>query len=269
MLTAISLLFAIAAGGDAAGCKDPSLFPNRMPDYRIEKCETQPFGFYEFFTVKPPKKRVEGEFTFIQYALNKGATERSGLEVVRNYQNALTKIGATIQGTDKNQSWWVNGTVTVDGKLVWAQAEKGNGKIWIRIVRMTDMEQMIVADAAAFSRDLKSTGHVAVSGIYFDTASAALKPESGAALQEIAKLLKGDPNLRVFVVGHTDTVGNVDSNVKLSRDRADAVIQALVSTHGIASARLRPFGNGPFSPVASNANETGRAMNRRVELVVQ
>ena len=272
MLLAMSLLFAVpltAQKPDAPGCKDPALFPNRMPNYRIEKCETQPFGFYDFFTVKPPKKRVEGEFTFIQYTVDKKEDDRTGVEVVRNYENALTKIGGTIQGKDPNQSWWVNGTVTVEGKQVWAQAEKGNGKIWLRIVRVKGKQQTIVADAAAFSRDLKTSGHVAVEGIYFDTASAALKPESATAVQQIAKLLQNDPNLRVFVVGHTDTVGNVDSNVKLSRDRADSVIKELVSAHGIAAARLRPFGNGPFAPVASNATDSGRAMNRRVELVVQ
>ena len=131
------------------------------------------------------------------------------------------------------------------------------------------MEQTIVADAASFSNDLKTTGHVAVGGIYFDTASAVLKPESAPALQEIAKLLKADPSLKVYVVGHTDSVGNVDGNLKLSRDRAEAVIQALAAQHGIASARLRSFGNGPFAPVASNANDDGRALNRRVELVMQ
>ncbi len=73
----------------------------------------------------------------------------------------------------------------------------------------------------------------------------------------------------MYVVGHTDTVGNADSNLKLSRDRADSVIQALVGTHGIASARLKSFGNGPFAPVASNGSDEGRGLNRRVELVMQ
>jgi outer membrane protein OmpA-like peptidoglycan-associated protein len=108
-----------------------------------------------------------------------------------------------------------------------------------------------------------------VGGIYFDTASATLKPESAAAIQEVAKMLKAEPGLKVYIVGHTDTVGNVDANLKLSRDRAESVIQALATTHGIQTARLRSFGNGPFAPVASNANEDGRALNRRVELVLQ
>lgn len=254
---------------DAKGCTDPALFPNRMPNYRIEKCETQPFGFYEFNTVKPPKHRVEGESTLVLYTVDRPQDNRSGLEVVRNYENAIRKIGGRIEAMDPKQNWWVVGTVTIDGKQTWVQAERGNGKIWLRMVKMQPMEQTIVADAAAYSKDLKSAGHVAVGGIYFDTASAVLKPESAPALKEIAKLLKSDPSLKVYVVGHTDSVGNVDANLKLSHGRAEAVIAALVGEHGVGQARLRPFGNGPFAPVASNASEEGRAVNRRVELVLQ
>lgn len=70
-------------------------------------------------------------------------------------------------------------------------------------------------------------------------------------------------------MGHTDNVGSVEANMKLSQDRAEAVVQALVRKHGTDAARLRGFGNGPFAPVASNDSEEGGAKNRRVELVKQ
>jgi OOP family OmpA-OmpF porin len=110
---------------------------------------------------------------------------------------------------------------------------------------------------------------VAVYGINFDTGKSAIKPESAQAIGEIAKLLTADPSLKLFVVGHTDNVGGVDSNIKLSQDRAEAVLQTLVRDHAIAPARLRASGCGPFAPVASNDTEEGRAKNRRVELVKQ
>jgi len=88
-------------------------------------------------------------------------------------------------------------------------------------------------------------------------------------LREIAKLLKADPALKLFVVGHTDNVGAFDFNVKLANYRADAVVKALTGAHAIAAARLQPFGAGPTAPVQSNQNEEGRAKNRRVELVAQ
>lgn len=269
ILMAMLLVLAIPAAAqqkDAAGCKDDPMFPVRMPAYRIEKCETKAFASYDFFTAKGPKRAVEGEFTFITYTVDRREDDRSGIEVVRNYENALKKIGGKIRDSDPQR--WVNGSVVVDGKEVWAQAEKGNGKIWLRIVRKQAMSQIIVADAASLANDLKASGHTAVHGIYFDTGMSVLKPESAQAVGEIAKLLKADPGLKVYVVGHTDTVGTVDSNLKLSQDRADAVTQALVR-EGIAAARLKSFGNGPFAPVASNGTEDGKAKNRRVELVKQ
>jgi OmpA-OmpF porin, OOP family len=270
MFLAATLLLAIPAVAqkpDAPGCKDPSLFPVRMPKYRIERCEHKAYASYTFFTSNPREPRtVEGDFTFVMYTVDNREDDRAALEVVRNYENAFKKIGGKTMAIEPQRRF--NGVVTIDGKETWVEVEKGS-KIWMRIVRRTEMEQTIVADAASFSKDLRTAGHVAVGGIYFDTASAALKPESGAAIGEIAKMLKTDPNLKVYVVGHTDTVGNVESNLKLSRDRAESVVQALVSNHGIAVARLRSFGNGPFAPVATNGTDDGRALNRRVELVLQ
>jgi len=268
-----ALLFLLATGvaaqqPDSKDCKDHPLFPTRMPEYRIAACKVEDFGIYEFYATKGPKTPVEGKFTFITYAYTGQRTsEPSGLAVVRNYENAIKKAGGTI--LQSVPTWWVNGKIVKDGQEVWVQAEKGNGTIWLRIVEKKAMEQYIVADAAALGNDIRATGHVAVYGINFDTGKSIIKPESAQAIGEIAKLLTADPSLKVFVVGHTDTVGGVDSNIKLSQDRAEAVLQALVRDHGIAPARLRASGCGPFAPVASNDTEEGRAKNRRVELVKQ
>jgi len=266
----------ILAGGllaaqqpDQAGCSDHPLFPTRMPNYRIAACKVEDYGVYEFWTknarVKVP---VEGKFTFITYRFTgAGGTEPSGLAVVRNYENAIRKVGGTIQETVPN--WWVNAKIVKDGNEAWAQAEKGNGLIWLRIVEKKEMEQYVVADAAAFGNDLRTTGHVAVYGINFETGKATITPESAQAIGEVAKLLKTEPGLKVHVVGHTDNVGSVESNLKLSQDRAAAVVQALVQQHAIPAARLRAHGCASFAPVASNDAEDGRAKNRRVEIVKQ
>jgi outer membrane protein OmpA-like peptidoglycan-associated protein len=71
------------------------------------------------------------------------------------------------------------------------------------------------------------------------------------------------------LVGHTDNVAGVDSNMKLSQARADSVVKALVSQYGIDAKRLTAYGVGPLAPVAPNKTEEGRAKNRRVELVEQ
>jgi OmpA-OmpF porin, OOP family len=259
---------AAAQQSDSAGCKDHPLFPTRMPDYRIAACKVEDYGVYEFWATKGPKTPVEGKFTFLTYGFTgQRANEPSGLAIVRNYENAIRKVGGTILQSDPQR--WVNGKIVKDGQETWVQVEKGNGAIWLRIVEKKAMEQYIVADAAAFGSDIRAMGHAAVYGINFDTGKSTIKPESAQSIGEIAKLLKADPSLKIYVVGHTDNVGDVDGNIKLSQDRAEAVLQALVRDQGIAAARLRAYGCGQFSPVASNDTEEGRAKNRRVELVKQ
>jgi outer membrane protein OmpA-like peptidoglycan-associated protein len=125
----------------------------------------------------------------------------------------------------------------------------------------------VVVDANAMAREIAATGRVALYGIYFDSGKADVKPESQASLAEIAKLMKQDAAMKLLVVGHTDTNGAFDYNIDLSKRRAQAVVQALVASHGIDASRLKPWGVGFASPVASNRAEDGRGKNRRVELV--
>jgi outer membrane protein OmpA-like peptidoglycan-associated protein len=108
-----------------------------------------------------------------------------------------------------------------------------------------------------------------VPGIFFDFGKSDIKPESAPALQEIAKLLKAEADIKVWVVGHTDYIGSAETNAALSSARAAAVVKALVQDHGLDGKRLSSYGNGPYAPVATNATEEGRAKNRRVELVVR
>lgn len=266
LLAGLLAVLPVFAQTDKAGCKDHPLFPTRMPGYVIRDCKTEEFGRYEFRTpnarVKVP---VEGRFTFITYGIADRKNEPAAVAVVRNYEAAILKAGGKI--LNAAPAWWLNGKLTKDGQEVWVEAERGNGLIWLRIVEKKGMTQYIVADAAAMGGDLKSTGHVAVYGIYFDTNKSEVKADSKAALEEIAKLLKQSPALKLKVVGHTDMTGNLDANRALSQARAEAVVQALVSQHGIAASRLRGYGVGPLCPVASNDTEEGKAKNRRVELV--
>ena len=104
-------------------------------------------------------------------------------------------------------------------------------------------------------------------GIYFDTDKADIKPESAPTLAEMAKFLTEASDLAVVVVGHTDNQGAMDYNLDLSHRRAQAVADALVSGYGIAKDRLTAAGAGFLAPVAPNDNESGRAKNRRVEMI--
>lgn len=134
------------------------------------------------------------------------------------------------------------------------------------VAELETMENKMV-DAAAMAKGRGSEGHIALYGIYFDTDKATLKPESKPTLDEMAKLLRGEPKLNVVIVGHTDSLGSYEHNMTLSQKRAAAVAAALASDYGITGARLRTAGVGYLAPVGSNATEAGRALNRRVELV--
>ncbi len=253
---------------DKAGCADHPLFPTRMPDYVLADCKTEEFGTYAFQTASNSKVKtpVEGKLTVITYGYTgPRGSEPSALAVVRNYEGAIVKAGGTVVYADPQR--WVTAKIVKDGKEAWAQAEKGNGRIWLRIVEKKAMAQYVVADAAALGNDIGATGHVAVYGIHFDTDKAEVKPDSRPALEEIARLLAKDTALELLVVGHTDMTGSLDANLKLSQARAESVVRALVSQHGVAAARLKGHGVGPLAPVASNQTEEGRAKNRRVELV--
>lgn len=129
-------------------------------------------------------------------------------------------------------------------------------------------KKMVMVEAGEMAKEIASAGSVALYGILFDFNKADIKAESGATtLEQIAKLLKGDPAMKLLVVGHTDKVGTFPFNMDLSQRRAAEVVTALSTKHGIDKGRLTPVGVAYASPVASNKTEEGRAKNRRVELV--
>lgn len=237
-------------------------------------------------------QHLEGKLTYILYVYPQ---ERSVLEVYRNYESALRNAGFQVlfacesvekcgsgyfQGFPGRNQWW-NDREPV--RHLSARLSRPQGDVYVslhvqtgqyatelNVIEMKPMEAgLVTVNAASLASDISRTGHTALYGIYFDTGKAEVKPESDAALTEIAKLLQQDPQLKLHVVGHTDNVGALASNMDLSRRRADAVVKVLTTKHGVAAARLDAQGVGPLAPVAPNKDEAGRAKNRRVELVKQ
>jgi outer membrane protein OmpA-like peptidoglycan-associated protein len=267
IVAAISFLAAPAAGQnkDAPNCTDhPAL--TRLPGYWISSCRHTQFNAYKF-NVGKTSQAIEGEFWEIRYQPPASmSTKPSTLQMTRNVESAIRQVGGKSVVSSEGR---VTLTLAAQDKELWIEGWADHtGKYILTIVQKAAMEQQLVASADAFAAGLRSTGHITVDGIYFDSGSANLKPESQAAIGELIKLLKADGALKVFVVGHTDNVGGADANMKLSAERSQAVVQAL-QKGGIDASRLKSFGNGPYSPVASNDQESGRAKNRRVELVKQ
>lgn len=253
----------------------------------------------------PKLLKAEGKITYISYRI---PGDKSALEVMRNYEQALSKsefkvlfqcandaCGKRFSGYVHNagkvaptgfgdaafgpphrailaQRAGVQGSTTVFLHVMEA-TNSGSGGLYVyeQVVDGQPMQtgQVQVLDAPALQRALRSDGKVALYGVYFDTDKATLKAESKPQLDQMAQLLKGAPALKVFVVGHTDNQGQFAHNQELSQQRADAVVKALSSQYGIAAGRLSGKGVASLAPVASNENEPGRAKNRRVELVLQ
>lgn len=128
----------------------------------------------------------------------------------------------------------------------------------------------VTVDANAIAAGLKADGRIALTGLFFDTGKTDLKPESKAQLEAMAELLKSQPALKAWIVGHTDNVGGFEANEKLSLARAQAVVAALTAVpYKVDAKRLAPRGLASLAPVAGNVDDAGRAKNRRVELVAQ
>ena len=248
---------------------------------------------------------VEGRVTRIGYALPAG---RSGFEALRQYEAALQKAGfkplysSDGQGCgplfhqaferlpgEQNDFYYYDLEEDSLHYAAWklSRAEGDvhvmlvtfapneirkieNSFAFVRVAEVKGMqENLVVIDAAEMQKGLATEGHVALYGIQFDFNKADIKPESTPTLDEIAALLKQNPQWKIYVVGHTDNVGTYDYNMDLSQRRANAVVTALSGKYGIQGTRLRSTGVGPVAPLAPNETDDGRAKNRRVELAKQ
>ncbi|MCA6451086.1 MAG: OmpA family protein [Chitinophagaceae bacterium] len=113
--------------------------------------------------------------------------------------------------------------------------------------------------------DLSERLSLLAKNIFFATASAEIRDSSYRSLNELASLLLQFPDVTLEINGYTDNKGSFLANMQLSKRRADAIKDFLVSK-GIRSELLRANGYGPANPIASNAQESGRFRNRRVEM---
>jgi OmpA-OmpF porin, OOP family len=299
LLLALSFISAEAhaQGRDVAGAKDyPGIgrfARSVVTGYQIKDFDAARMQAAPFKDDKPADaRRLEGRITRIAYRTAPGP---SILEVSRNFETQLSKAGfETLLACDTDACGGIPFTEAVDALPVpqmWVDGfnyhyfsahKRDAGREIYASVLVSQNNQDITAqltvaelgaiedkmvNAAAMAKGLGETGHIALYGIYFDTDKAVLKPESRPTLEQIAKLLTSQPQLNVFIVGHTDNQGAYEYNLDLSRRRAEAIAAELVKSFRIAQPRLRTAGLGFLAPVGSNASEAGRALNRRVELV--
>ncbi len=232
--------------------------------FRNYKSEFQRLGLVTLYEKGAGEKGWFGP-TFDQ------AAEEDHLSQILGYNEAQERVIVGKTNDAQPTYYYVFVTAYLDGVIphrLDGIVKKDRALAEIIVIQPEQMQQkMVFVNADEMSRSIASTGKVALYGINFDTDKDVLRPDSQPTLQEIAKLLKTNPQLKIHVVGHTDNQGAADHNLDLSRRRAMSVARELTSHYGVAASRLDAFGCGWYAPVASNDNPDGKAKNRRVELV--
>jgi len=227
------------------------------------------------------------------------AEKMSGLEIYRNYDHALRELGAVPvgkinsgddafierNGGDKSAIFkrmhltelpddmpedappFTEYLLRTPDKNIWIGVNiYGSESVRLIILEEKAMEQKVkLISATEMATQIGKEGHIALH-MNFDTDSDTIRPDSQPVVQEIAKLLRTDAQLKLKVEGHTDNTGDPAHNRTLSGKRAQSVVHA-VAAQGIDAGRMQAAGLGADRPVADNGTEAGRALNRRVELV--
>lgn len=231
----------------------------------------------------------EGKITFIRY---KNPKDRSTLEIMKNYEQALKSQGFQIVWQCKNEAQCGTGTIqptpnfgphdgkfffinnkpvrsvtgklTRSGKSAYVYVAIVSPKTYLYIFEAKDMDTgMVSADSLAV--EMAKNGK-AVLHINFDSGKAIILPDSIPTIEQIVKLMKKYPDMKASIEGHTDSDGSDSANKSLSEARAKAVKTALTEG-GIKASRMESKGYGESKPVADNGTDEGKAENRRVEIV--
>jgi hypothetical protein len=178
---------------DSEGCEDHPLL-SRLEGFYIETCKDEAFAGYEF-RADEGSVTIEGHYMSISYRRPDEAPEMAGVEMIRNYTNAVSAIGGEVTYEGRYSA---SMKVIVEDREIWIEISPyGRRTYRLDIVEKQLMTQQVVADAAALLADIDRVGYAVLHGIYFDTDEAVIKPESESALVEIAKLLSRLPSCSV------------------------------------------------------------------------
>lgn len=269
----------------------------RFPGAVMEGYDHKDYEEFQLILSKPVERSnrytadkllpLEGQVTYIHYSVPKNA---SPLQVFRNYQSSLKRSGfselftcerpcttanlGSFRELMKARQLYLNyGTdnqyLAYQRKNTYVSLWVNDGGVWLFVVQKEALNDglMAITGESPIAKSLSLDGKVDLYGFQFDTGKAVLRDGSRATLQELGRVLQDNPSLQLEIVGHTDDVGGLDTNQRLSEARAQAVADALAKTYAVDTTRLSTRGLGQTAPLASNANEAGRAKNRRVEII--
>lgn len=269
LLTLCSVLG--SAQTDKPGCKEiEPVYMNRMPGFYLNSCEFSEYKdiefFYEALDGKSVRVRKAGEYRRLSYSKDKIETRKfSGDQIRLNYANAITKIKGKSLSTNNTFFTYSNNGNVVFMRIDDAVDSDDQGFL-ITIIEEKGMKQDIVM---TMQEAIENEGKATLYGILFDVGKSTIKPESADALKQIADYLNANMEVKVIIVGHTDNTGSYSNNMTLSKARAESIKNYLITTSKIEASRLLSEGVGQVCPIANNATDDGRKLNRRVEIVKQ
>lgn len=246
----------VFAQDDIEGSKDHPMF-SRMQGFYITEYRYEEFGSYTFYRESGEEVIAEGKKTYIYY---ESKEDVPALKIIRNYSNAIKKIGGTGYEYSSNRVWM---NYKKGNYEIWAEVYAGDYHYTLTVVEIGEVEQEV--NAASLYEQLNTTGK-AILYINFETGKSVILPGSKKTIDEIISMMTQNPDLKISVEGHTDNAGTESSNQKLSEERARSVTDA-ISAGKIDRSRLQSKGFGEMKPIADNSTEEGRAKNRRVELI--
>jgi len=288
---------------DIEGSKDYPLV-SRFKGSIIEWYQVRNFDRYFILSLNDNKIsnfEIDGKITRIQYSVGK---EHSVFEIFNSYENSLKgsdfeilttlndkNCGANLQeqlyndefnGLNKlprealnpgdDEFYYLAAKKNIENKnifiVVYTALERGDLLVTFDAIEVQALEKGLVT-VKDLDSDLSQNGHIAIYGIHFDSGKSEIKQESAQTLKNIAEFLNTHPDKKYIIVGHTDNKGDFDVNLKLSLERANAVLNELVTSYNVKAAQLKVYGDGSTAPVATNSTNEGKAKNRRVEIVEQ
>ena len=234
-------------------------------------------------TFDKPKNWGMIEYSFCQY-IGRGIIVENNIDgkrVIRNEVNAdirniiNAKHHVSIAVNKQRFRLWINETKYVDVPRLLPESAQMQGIKFILRGTDTEKESIFIGNVKIaeggidLRRKLLADGKISTNGILFDSGSDNIKPESMGIILQISQVLQQESTMNLKIVGHTDADGADDTNLKLSKTRAEAVKKALVSIYSVDSSRLSTEGKGESEPVSDNSTMDGKAQNRRVEFIKQ
>ncbi|MCP1198965.1 OmpA family protein [Notoacmeibacter sp. MSK16QG-6] len=196
-------------------------------------------------------------------------TNRLGGRGYPRIDNPKRNAGLMVQKVDIFPAHYISAKRSKDGEdTVFTLIMSSQARVYMmeEATAAAMAEDTVSISAEGLTSEIEEAGKAILYGVQFDTGSAIIRPSSAASLEVIAEVLKSRDG-GFYIVGHTDDTGGFEMNMTLSSDRSASIVKALIDQYGIDASRLQSGGVGPLAPLASNENEAGRQLNRRVELV--